>query len=165
MNKKGFTTVELILTIVLVVIIMGTITSVTYTYRDRSEYEKLITEVTNYKNTLTKIIQDDFINPSDPIVDMWHDEYETSFEFQTSLGRIVTLEIINDQANNQVGIKYDGVDYIIPGSQDDLVSFVGINKGEDYQNCLFSFDIIFRHRQLENDIKIHLLTNIPCGDS
>lgn len=54
MNKQGFTTVELILTMVLVMIIMATITNVTYTYRDRSTYEELKTEVTDYKNTTTK---------------------------------------------------------------------------------------------------------------
>ena len=39
MNNKGFTTVELILTMVLVITIMFSITSVTYVYRDRSKYE------------------------------------------------------------------------------------------------------------------------------
>ena len=56
MNKKAFTTVEMILTILLVVVIMATITSVTLVYRDKSEYEENVTEIDNYKNTLTKII-------------------------------------------------------------------------------------------------------------
>ena len=61
MNKKAFTTVEMILTILLVVVIMATITSVTLVYRDKSEYEESVTEIENYKNTLTKIIYDDIL--------------------------------------------------------------------------------------------------------
>ena len=49
MNKKAFTTVEMILTILLVVVIMATITSVTLVYRDKSEYEESVTEIENYK--------------------------------------------------------------------------------------------------------------------
>ena len=44
MNKKGFTTIELLLTMLVVVVIMASITSVTYAYRDRSKYEETITE-------------------------------------------------------------------------------------------------------------------------
>ena len=70
MNKQGFTTVELILTMVLVMIIMATITNVTYTYRDRSTYEELKTEVTDYKNTTTKIIYDALLDTTDRVIRM-----------------------------------------------------------------------------------------------
>ena len=48
MNKNGFTTVELLLTMIFVITIMAIITSVTYTYQDRSKYEEKVTEVMNY---------------------------------------------------------------------------------------------------------------------
>ena len=65
MNKKGFTTVELILTMAIVIVIMGTISGVTYNYRDRSNAEEEITEVTNFKNSVTKTIYDDIFDIRD----------------------------------------------------------------------------------------------------
>ena len=156
MNKKGFTTVELILTIVLVVIIMGTITSVTYTYRDRSEYEKLITEVTNYKNTLTKTIYDDLLNSTDPVKSI-SKVSDTSFKFLTENNQEYILNILDDSDNSRIGINYDGIDYLFPGSSDDLVTFEGITYNEDNVNELYRLDIIFKHRNLEDNYDIHLV--------
>ncbi|MBQ8472115.1 MAG: hypothetical protein IJ501_01285 [Bacilli bacterium] len=156
MNKKGFTTVELILTIVLVVIIMGTITSVTYTYRDRSEYEKLITEVTNYKNTLTKTIYDDLLNSTDPVKSI-SKLSDTSFKFLTENNREYILNILDDPDNSRIGINYDGIDYLFPGSSDDLVTFEGITYNEDNVNELYKLDINFKHRNLEDNYDIHLV--------
>lgn len=156
MNKKGFTTVELILTIVLVVIIMGTITSVTYTYRDRSEYEKLITEVTNYKNTLTKTIYDDLLNSTDPVKSI-SKLSDTSFKFLTENNREYILNILDDSDNSRIGINYDGIDYLFPGSSDDLVTFEGITYNEDNVNELYKLDINFKHRNLEDNYDIHLV--------
>ena len=156
MNKKGFTTVELILTIVLVVIIMGTITSVTYTYRDRSEYEKLITEVTNYKNTLTKIIYDDLLNLTDPVKSIAKVS-DTSFKFKTTNNQELILNIKNDPDNGEIGINYNGIDYLFPGSADNLVTFEGVFYHEDNVNNLYKLDIMFRHRNLEDVYTIHLV--------
>ena len=156
MNKKGFTTVELILTIVLVVIIMGTITSVTYTYRDRSEYEKLITEVTNYKNTLTKTIYDDLLNSSDPVKSITKVS-DTSYKFITKNNQQIILNIINDSTNGRIGINYNGIDYLVPGSGDELVSFEGVVYHEDNLNNLYKLDIMFSHRQLEDYTIVHLV--------
>ena len=135
MNNKGFTTVELILTIVLVMIIMATITSVTYTYRDRSEYESLISKITTYKNTTTKTIYDDMLNPTDGDrvieIDKTDDNH---YELITEKGVSKTITIYN--FDNKVGINYQGVDYIVPESNYNLVEFVGVNYKEDNVNNL-----------------------------
>lgn len=152
-NKKGFTTVELVLTIVLVIIIMGTITNVTYTYRDRSIYEETLTEVINYKNTLTKIIYDDILNSSDPVVKIT--KVDDNYKLITLNNKEFALNLINE--TNKVGISYNGIDYIIPGSVDELVSIEGIDYVEDNDNGLYRLDIMFSHRNLEDTYKIHLV--------
>lgn len=154
MNNKGFTTVELVLTIVLVMIIMASITSVTYTYRDRSEYESLLSEVVNYKNTVTKILYDDIINYDDSVETITKVD-NLNFILTTENGIEKKLVIYNE--TNKVGINYDGVDYIIPGSEDSLVTFEGVNSKEDNNNGLYSLDLIFNHRNLENEIKIRFV--------
>lgn len=156
MNNKAFTTVELVLTIVLVMIIMATITNVTYTYRDRSEYESLISEITTYKNTTTKILYDDILNPDngDKVIKITKTD-ENHYELITKKGISKTITIYD--LDTKVGINYQGVDYIVPDSNDALVEFVGVNYKEDSTSNLYMLDIIFNHHKLEDDFKIHLV--------
>ncbi len=153
MNKKGFTTVELLLTMVLVVIIMATITDVTYVYRDRSNYEELLTEMTNYKNNVTKIIYDDILSAAD------RNARVTSMKrIDDNNYRLVTstkeYPLVIHSQDYQVGITYDSVDYIVPGSEDGFVTIEDINYHEDTVNNLYSLEIVFRHRNLDELFKI-----------
>lgn len=151
MNKKGFTTIELVLTIVLVVIIMMTITSVTYTYRDRSNYEELITEVTNYKNTLTKIIYDDLLDETNLVTKI--EEIDSNNYNLISENNTILLTVLNNV--NEVGINYNGVKYLFPNAEDGLVEFKNVEFKEDTTNGLYSLDIIFQHKAIENETRIH----------
>ncbi len=152
MNNKGFTTIELILTIGLAAVIMLTITNVTYTYRDRSIYEETLTEVTNYKNNLTKIIYDDILNGANRLVGIVKVN-DMEYDLYTSNSTYNILKIINEE--NNVGIEYAGIRYIIPGSEDGLVTF---ETSSYYNNDnIYRLDIVFRHRNLEELIKIHFV--------
>ncbi len=163
MNKKGFTTLELLLTMVLVVGIMVTITNVTYVYRDRSEYEELLTEITNYKNTLTKIIYDDILsknNRSNRVTKIVRNS-TNSYTLETPT-RNIPLYIYN--LDDKVGISYDSVDYIVPGSEDEFVTIEDITYHpdpileketyEDPENTIYSLEIVFKHRNLNELFKI-----------
>ena len=160
MNKQGFTTVELILTMVLVMIIMATITNVTYTYRDRSTYEELKNEVTNYKNTTTKIIYDALLDTTDRVIRM-EKISDLEYKFYTESNQEKTLTILDE--SSKVGINFQedatllGVDYLVPGSDDSLVSFEGVDYQEDLENNIYSLDIAFSHRNFEDFIRIHLV--------
>ena len=168
MNNKGFTTVELILTMALVITIMFSITSVTYVYRDRSKYEELITDITNYKNTVTKIIYDDILDSSNKTIKL---EKVNDKEFvirKTLTGTDITLEVIdrnvtkNEKQINEVGINYNGIDYIIPGSENSYVTFeetkmYPVDYEGETDTGLYSLDIIFSHQNLEEPFKIHFV--------
>jgi len=163
MNKKGFTTIEMILTIVLVIIIMASITSVTYTYRDRATYEETITDLTNYKNTLTKIIYDDILYPEDSAVvsisrglatgDLNENDY-TNIRLEKLNGTKIGLSIINE--TGRVGIRYNNVDYIIPDSESDLIVISDIELKRSRLHGIYSVDITYFHKNIPDyDFKIH----------
>jgi len=152
MNKKGFTTIEMILTMVLVIVIMITITEVVFTYRDRSTYEETLASIVNYKNNLTTIIYDDIVNDN-PIVLLNEIEANNKYELVKADGSKTYLTIINEE--KKVGILYDEVFYQIPKSDDELVSITGVDYKRDIDNNLYSLDIKFRLKTLEEEFKIH----------
>lgn len=158
MNKKGFTTVELILTILLVIIIMGTVAGVTYTYRDRSNYEKTLTDVIDYKNTVTKIIYDDILNRENPALKITQVSDKEYILERTSDS--INLKIIEE--DEKVGILYNGIEYLVPGSEDGLVEvYKYTDETENYQvdeeNGYSSLEILFEHANLENLFKIRFV--------
>lgn len=158
MNKKGFTTIELILTMALVMVLMVTITSVTYSYQEKANEETIKNELINYKNTVTKIIYDDILNDSSnkgKVIKIEKDN--NSYKFITNLNYSYSLEIINQE--DKVGIKYEGVEYIFPSSKNKLITF---HKIETYptdlgESSVYSLDIYFRHKVIKEQIKIHLV--------
>ena len=154
MNKKAFTTVEMILTILLVVVIMATITSVTLVYRDKAEYEENVTQIENYKNTLTKIIYDDILDKSNPVTSIIENGNTYTLERATNP---ITLEIINTPSDNKMGIKYDGVDYLVPGCDKGLVSFEGVDLTNT--NNIYNMNINFSSRKYEKILTIHFVVS------
>ena len=152
MNKKAFTTVEMILTILLVVVIMATITSVTLVYRDKSEYEESVTEIENYKNTLTKIIYDDILDETNPVTSIIENGNTYTLVRATNP---ITLEINNDPSNNKIGIKYDSVNYLVPGCDKGLVSFEGVDLTNT--SGIYNMNINFSSRKYEKMLTIHFI--------
>ena len=157
MNRKGFTTIELLLTMLVVVTIMASITAVTYTYRDRSKYEETLTEVIDYKNMVTKIIYDDIVDSTNPVVKLSRVDAK-NYTLTRKNNSTISLQIMDDV--NKAGIKYNGIEYVIPDSSEKLIFFEGSTMypndfpGRD-DTGLYSLDIVFSHRNLEDDFKIH----------
>ena len=113
MNKNGFTTVEMVLTMVLVIVIMSTITTVTLVYRDKSDYEEILANTINYKNTVTKIIYDDILDETNPVTAITYNETSNQYTFQRVTDSINLSVIESNSSPNKVAIKYNdagGVD-------------------------------------------------------
>ena len=159
MNKKGFTTIELLLTMLVVVTIMASITAVTYTYRDRGKYEETLTQVNDYKNMVTKIIYDDIVDTTNPLVKIEKIDIKT-YKLTRKNNTYFNLEIMDD--TNKVGIKYNGIEYVIPDSTKEYITFEGTTLyPNDYpgreNTGLYGLDIVFSHRNLEDEFKIHFV--------
>ena len=61
LNNKGMTTVEILVSFVLVVVISVSLYSMVSTYTNKQHVESYRDKITTYKNLLTKEIQDDLI--------------------------------------------------------------------------------------------------------
>lgn len=157
MNIKGFTTVEMVLTMVLVVVIMSTITTVTLVYRDKSDYEEILANTINYKNTVTKIIYDDILDETNPVTAITYNETSNQYTFQRVTDSINLSVIESNSSPNKVAIKYNDVEYIVPDSNKGMIDFLGINFSND--NNIYVLDINFESRKLEELITIHLVVS------
>ena len=71
LNSKGITTIEVLLCFAIVVIITSSMYSTISSFNQKRIIEQYKEEITNYKNVLTKTIQDDFIR-----VGLTHVEYK-----------------------------------------------------------------------------------------
>lgn len=160
MNKKGFTTVELVLTIILVTTLMATITSVTLVYRDRADYEEAIAGVKDYKNTLTKIIYDDILDTSNPVTSITYDSNDNTYTLvRKDNSNPITLKIINVNENDkkEVGIEYDGIKYLVPGSDKGLIEFQDVEFSN--QDNIYTMNITFLSKQFDDPITIHFVVS------
>lgn len=158
MNKKGFTTVELVLTIILVTTLMATITSVTLVYRDRADYEEAIAGVKDYKNTLTKIIYDDILDTSNPVTSITYDSNDNTYTLVRKENSI-TLKIININGTDkkEVGIEYGGIKYLVPGSDKGLIEFQNVEFSN--QDNIYTMNITFLSKQFDDPITIHFVVS------
>ena len=158
MNKKGFTTVELVLTIILVTTLMATITSVTLVYRDRADYEEAIAGVKDYKNTLTKIIYDDILDTSNPVTSITYDSNDNTYTLVRK-DNSITLKIINVNENDkkEVGIEYGGIKYLVPGSDKGLIEFQNVEFSN--QDNIYTMNITFLSKQFDDPITIHFVVS------
>lgn len=71
LNNKGITTIEVIICFVLIVIITVSLFATVSAFNEKRIIEGYKEEVVNYKDTLTKVIQDDFIK-----IGLTHVKYE-----------------------------------------------------------------------------------------
>lgn len=59
MNKKGFTTLEVVLSFVIVSVILVSLTNLVVNYRDKTSDEYVNSQLWDLKNTITKVVYDD----------------------------------------------------------------------------------------------------------
>lgn len=174
MNNKGFTTIELILTMSIVIVIMTTITSVTHTYRDRNKYEEVVSELNNYKNNVTKIINDDILNVRGSVevtkgrVVKITRINNNSYQLITDTNEYYTLNMIDQNATldgktvHEVGIEYDGTKYLVPGYTTssvvlDRVALLPYDTADETN--FYVLDIYFTNTTFNYPFKIHLIVS------
>ncbi len=153
LNKKAFTTVEMILTIVLVIVLMGTITSVSLVYRDKSDYEETITNLTNFKNNLTKTIYADILTDNNEITSI--NKVSDNIYILNRETDPITLEVL--ESGSKYYLIYDDVKYLVPGSDNNLIEYKGIDYLENTN--YFSLDINFLSLKTEELFTVHIIVN------
>ena len=168
MNKKGFTIAEVIVSFTLVSIILASMVGSTIYYRDKVKQEEVVTQLIDFKNTITKIIYDDVL---------MHNERKISniercigtpncVNFVVDEGTVHTLKIQYNPANQKRGayLSYDNKLYMLPdsdlGSGDERsCDFVGGFDIEHYEDtntgvALYTVKTTFKHKDLDKQYDI-----------
>ena len=181
MNKKGFTTIELIVSFVMVVILLASLIGFTINYRDRVKQEEIVSKLYDFKNTITKIVYDDIISLNytgaslcvgiDNCV-IFTDENKNSHTLK--IENICECESPSTCSLDNCGvyIVYDGIKYLLPDS--DLNTFyrngntieviesasnLSSFKLNEYNNSIYSLKMTFNHFRMDNDLEIMLTIN------
>ena len=172
MNKKGFTTIEVVLSFALVVIILASLTGIIVNYRDKVTDEEVKTQLWDYKNTITKVVYDDIVqNEYIGISRCTNDPLCVNFikNDQTT----ETLKVIN-QTNDINGLKrgiyieYKNIKYMLPDSDlnqstDDEEKYMStikdFNIKTDNVNNLYSVKIPFYHKGMDYNLSIDLVVS------
>ena len=174
MNKKGFTTIELILSFIMVVVILTSLIGFTTAYRGRVNNEQVKTQLIDFKNTVTRIVYDDIVNHD--IVGMRECVGEDNcVNLIGQDDNIHTLRSVYqystnnvDKKNNGVYIEYDGKKYKLPDSElnktytdsdlnvqvtDSACNITGFEY-KNYGNRIYTVKIPFKHYLINEEFEI-----------
>ena len=182
MNKKGFTTIELIVSFVMVTIMLASLIGFSITYRDRVKDEEIRSQLNDFKNTITKVVYDDIITFNYTGISLCVGQ-DNCVNFVDEDGDYHTLKIINDCSsdcnynpckltNCGVYLVYDETKYFLPDS--DLNTFYSESDGikiietasnlssfelKTYENSIYSLKMTFKHYKMKDDTVIQLTIN------
>ena len=169
LNKKGFTIAEVVVSFGLMSVILMTLISTTLIYRDKVKSEEIITQLLDFKNTVTNVIYDDIVNK--PIVKV---------ETCVGLTNCVNLIDVNDQSHmlridefsestesikKGVYLYYDGIRYMLPDSDlgdgnDRICDFVGgFDISDPVDNKLYKVKTTFLHKDLNISYDLLFIVN------
>ena len=168
MNKKGFTIAEIIVSFSLVSVILASMVGATIYYRDKVKEEEVVTQLIDFKNSVTKIIYDDIlINTSRKITSVERCVGITNcVNFIDTTNTSHPLRIVYNPAGEITGayLSYDGKLYMLPdsdlGNGTELVcDFMGgfdIDYYEDTTNGvdLYTVKTSYRHKDLGKQYSI-----------
>ena len=175
MNKRGFTIAEVIVSFSLVTVILVSVISTTVYYRNVVKEEEIITQLTDYKNNITKIIYDDILTHKDNKI----------ISVERCIGISNCLNFIDKKSKNNthvlkieeilesdeishtkrgVYLNYDGNKYMLPdsdlGKGDERVcDFVGGFTIDHYVQdklSLYTVKTSFKHKYLDKKYDIIL---------
>ena len=168
MNKKGFTIAEVIVSFSLVSVILASMVGSTIYYRDKVKEEEVVTQLIDFKNSITNVIYDDVLIHNDRKISNIERCIGTPncVNFVVNQEIVHTLKIENDPANQKKGVylSYDNKLYMLPDSdlgtgEERVCDFVGgfdIAHYEDTDNKLdlYTVKTSFKHKDLNKQYDI-----------
>ena len=176
MNRKGFTTIELVVSFIMVVVILMSLIGFTTAYRGKVSNEEVKTQLVDFKNTVLKAVYDDIIRYS--VVRMSSCVGENNcVNLVSQDGSIHTLKTIIDDTTGVVYIQYNGTNYMLPDSNlnkiykelnDDGEMEVKVTdsacnitdfKYTNYKNKIYTVKITFKHYLINEDFDILITIN------
>lgn len=154
LNNKGMSTIELLVSFVLLVILVVSIYGTVESYKNKQNIEGYNLEIMTYKNLLTKTIQDDLVkiglvdakvthSKEDPSSGQLSDDYTIDLLLRDSSKRTLKVHrvVANEYGVGTPSQTCDGKndEFIISyGMPDDLIDYPlpQVGSGLNSQNCV-----------------------------
>lgn len=173
MNRKGFTIAEVIVSFSLVTVILASMVASTVYYRNKVKEEEIITQLTDFKNNVTKTIYDDILTHEDRKLISAERCIGTAncinFVDKNGESHVLKIEEIlesNEESHTKRGayLLYDNTKYMLPDSdigtgQSRVCDFVGgfsLEKYKENQISLYTIKTTFMHKELDKQYDITL---------
>ena len=170
LNKKGFTIAEVLVSFSLISIILASIMSATLFYRDRLKQEEVVSQLNDFKNSITKAVYDDII-------------YNKIVKVETCVGISNCVNFIDDQGNSHVMkivefsgdevngsgvyLYYNNIKYLLPDSdlkneykrklednteitvRERVCDFIGGIEIDAYNNKIYKVTASYKHKDID----------------
>lgn len=144
LNKKGMTSVELLICFVVISTIVIGIYNIILEYRNKEQIEEITNEIISYSNNIQRIIQTDLIKKNNYEI-ATIDEKSITLNFYTQENESKPKKLTIDTTNN--AIIYDEIKYKIPNIKNlNLSNDSKIEKNNEY----LKITIILTHPNIPN---------------
>lgn len=151
LNKKGMTSIELLVSFIVVSTIVVSMFNLIMNYRNKEQIEEINNEVISYSNNLQKVIQDDLIKGHlINVTNVSVDGYSATFTFDTPNSYTTTLVIDPDNYVISYGKSGDVIDYEIPNISDLQLSPKSNIAFISLDNNYLQINIILTHPNFAN---------------
>ena len=163
LNKKGITSVELLVCFIIVSTIVVSMYNLILNYRNREQIEEINNEVVSFANSLQEVIQSDFVmGHLVNVSNVSNDGYSATFTFDTPNSYTTTIKIDPDRGVISYGRSGEVIDYEIPGivdlmlSSDSKITYIPASNG------YVKIDIILTHPNF-TDETYSFMINCPVN--
>lgn len=158
LNKKGFTIAEVIVSFSLISIILASMIASMMFYRDKVKEEEVLSQLWDFKNTITKVIYDDIIEKKLVYVDTCVGipncvKFSDASRTTNNILKIVEYNETTQTNKRGTYLYYNGTKYMLPDSDlgtgyDRICDFVGGINLDVYENKLFKVKLSYRHKDM-----------------
>ena len=151
LNKKGITSVELLVCFIIISAIVVSIYNLILNYRNREQIEEINNEVIAFSNNLQQVIQSDLVmGHLVSVSNVSVDGYSATFTFDTPNSYTTTITIKPNEGVISYGKSGDVIDYEIPGIADLMLSPDSSIAYIPATNGYLQINIILTHPNFEN---------------
>ena len=166
LNNKGFTIAELLVSFSLITIILASLISSTIYFRDRLKQEEVISQLKDFKNNVTKVLQDDIIRGEIVSVNRCIGTANCLNLVDTNgSSRVLKIEEPNTATDKGVYLSYRGIKYFLPdsdlgGASNRVCDFIGgfelIDSGT---YPLYKIKTSFKHKDFDLQYDLLIVVN------
>ncbi len=152
LNKKGITSVELLVCFIIISTIVVSMYNLILNYRNREQIEEINNEVISYANTLQETVQSDFVmGHLTNVTNISADGYSATFTFDNPSNYETTLTIKPNRGVISYSKNGDTIDYEIPGIADLMLSPDSKIEYLPATNGYVKITIILTHPNFEDE--------------